>query len=163
MDSSNNPSVDSVFVPGPAPKTWEEAGLTPAYVKVSLEDLANDQIDMENSLSSLQFQIKVVAGTAVMGLALSALLVKMTRMIVAQVQQVAVSLYQTQQHVGLVDAPVQESKPVKTEPVEDDDDDAVSSASLYDPGPQEVPADVAEAIVSEPLPADPHDDGGDLR
>ena len=162
MDSSNNPSVDSVFVPGPTPKTWEEAGLTPAYVKVSLEDLANDQIDMENSLSSLQFQVKVVAGAAVMGLALSALLVKMSRMIVAQVQQVAVSLYQTQQHVGLVDAPAQESKPDKTEPVEDDEP-AVDGSGLYDPGPQEVPADVAEAIVSEPLPADPHDDGGELR
>ena len=162
MDSSNNPSTDSVFVPGPSPKTWEEAGLTPAYVKVSLEDLANDQIDMENSLSSLQFQVKVVAGAAVMGLALSALLVKMTRMIVAQVQQVAVSLYQTQQHVGLVDAPTRDVKSENmTAPVEDEP--VVGGSDLYDPGPQEVPADVAEAIVSEPLPGDPHDDGGDLR
>ena len=155
MTAAPDPTTnDRAFVNG-----FRDRGLYPDYVRVSLDDLAKDQIAIEDRLGSIEIQVKIAFGAGMLGVGLGMLLLKINKAVLNNLAQIGQGLYTTQQYVGMVgDTSSAQTKPdPKSKAKESDAVDV--GASGYDPGPQSVPEDVAEQIVSEPLPADPHDDG----
>ena len=155
MTAAPDPTTnDRAFVNG-----FRDRGLYPDYVRVSLDDLAKDQITIEDRLGSIEIQVKIAFGAGMLGVGLGMLLLKINKAVLNNLAQIGQGLYTTQQYVGMVgDTSSAQTKPdPKSKAKESDAVDV--GASGYDPGPQSVPEDVAEQIVSEPLPADPHDDG----
>lgn len=139
----------------------EIVGAKKDYLEQCIEDLAQDQIATDARVDALQRKVLLVAGAAGGAIGLAVLAVKMNKMVIANLQQIAESLYVTQQQMGMV--PVSEPPVHPSVHNEEAAEDAVSDGGVYDPGPQDVPPAVREAIVSDPLPADPHEDGNGLR
>ena len=160
MTAAPDPTTnDRAFVNG-----FRDRGLYPDYVRVSLDDLAKDQITIEDRLGSIEIQVKIAFGAGMLGVGLGMLLLKINKAVLNNLAQIGQGLYTTQQYVGMVggtepgQTPQQQTEQ-KPKPKVEESDAVDVGASGYDPGPQPVPEDVAEQIVSEPLPADPHDDG----
>lgn len=153
MDSTDKPTVSYTF---------EDVGITPTYLKTALEDLANDQIRMEDDIAGTRRTVMVVGGTTMFTLFGLLLLIRMQQKLAGALQQVAGSLLATQEHVGMF-RPVNSAEvapdPIPQPPIQDKKVDrdwteantVVDIGSGYDPGPQDIPAHVREAVESEPV------------
>ena len=145
MDSTDNaPTVSYSF---------DDLGLTPAYVKRSLEDLGTDQLSMEAAIAANRRMALVAVGCGVLGMGFGLLAVKMSKLVLGNMEQIGHSLLATQSHVGMVQGMVQH--PPAAVVVEPSDgpvpDGGVSIGEGYDPGPQSVPEEVRKAVESEPV------------
>lgn len=81
---------------------FQAAGLTPAYIKTCIEELAEDQLDIERRISTLNRQSIFTVGGMVLCLGVSMLTVKMIKNLMGGMQGLGQALYATQQAVGLI-------------------------------------------------------------
>ena len=152
MDSTDKPTVSLTF---------DDVGLTPTYLKTTIEDLANDQIQMEQAIAANRTMAFIALSAGLMGVALGVLSVKMAKLVVNNMGQLGEALYATQQHVGMVpvppapivveESPSEEKLRVNRDHGQQIQQEAVVIGDGYDPGPQDVPEDVRAAVESEPV------------
>lgn len=144
--------------------TMEDLGLTPHYLKMALEDLANDQIEMEATITSLRRTDLLLFGGTLFALFGVGVLARMQSKLAGALQQIGQAVLSTQQHVGML---VAMPEPVPQPPVhpnvqahmdanreagrEAQREAGVSIGEGYDPGPQPIPDTVREAVEAEPV------------
>lgn len=174
--------------PTTVPATWESLGLTPTYVRQSLLDLAEDQVRTEGQVARLNKLTPIAVGLSVGGAGLSLFSFKMVSNLIKGMTQLALALQAVQEHLGMAPPAPTPMPPVpdkrkeptgpsatRVEPVpeypqpvdEFVDYDAMdnngkvvdlSTGEGLDDEPEELPEDVAEALMAD-NPPDFH--GGD--
>lgn len=147
---------------------WQAVGLTPQYVKTTLEDLARDQVETEGDLDNLTRKVNrldtrtLVLGVGVLGcFGIGFFTVKLVKKMADNMQQLGMAVMATQEAIGMT-AKVAEPRRSPVTPTvrkeEPKDETVASGGDTYDPGPQEVSEDVKRAVLADPVP-DPYDDG----
>lgn len=135
--------------------TFNDLGLTPQYVKTALEDLATDQLTVEDAVARLNRNVLLVGVVAVTGLGAGFLALRVSKKMMDVVGQLGGAVMTTQQAVGLIptqDAPAGPTVPEgKVVPLRKDEGAVIGDG--FDPGPQPGP--------DGPLPEVPAVDEGD--
>jgi hypothetical protein len=133
--------------------SMEDLGLSPAYVKRTLEDLAQDQMRTEADVAKVSRMVMLAGGVGLVAVGIGVLNMKINKALMGNLQQIGGAVLTTQEYVGMHQAntpynPAVDARPmpVSTEPVRED-----PSEGLYDPGPQEPPDHVKQALLDEPV------------
>ena len=140
----------------PVPYTFDDVGITPVYLKATLEDLARDQMATDERVGSLSRQVMITGAGAVLGLGAVFLSLRMIGKLVKGISGIGEALYTTQVYVGMIPPPDGVPGPVEapaaeTVPSQEKQADTVSVGEGYDPGPQTVPDHVRAMIEAEPV------------